>query len=83
MTLKRNDFVFRYVLRCIRGKMMIQFQVGHVIEDSPEEQNWVAVWWNKYVGSREVVRKDTIQLWSEQQPDPGVGEYEDRGRQII
>lgn len=80
MTLKRHDFVFRYVHRCIRGVFSVEYQVGHVIEDSPEEQSMVAVWWNKYVGPREVVHKSTIRLWSEQQPDPGIGEYEDQGK---
>lgn len=80
MTLKRNDFVYRYVLRRIQDRFSIQFQVGHVIEDSPEDQDWVAVWWNKYVGSREAVRKDMILLWSEQQPGPEISEYEDRGK---
>lgn len=81
MTLKYNDFVYRWVYCYARGRMILKFQTGHVIYDSPEDKDSVAVWWNKYAGKKEAVRKNTLTVWSENDPELiGVEEYIDEPR---
>lgn len=68
---KYNDYVFRWVVKLVssptpllddKGRVQTETikQFGHVMDDSPEDQRGVAVWWEKYRGPREMVDKLTL-----------------------
>jgi hypothetical protein len=69
---KRGELVAKYVHTWKAGEgFKTKVQYGRVEETSPAEQAWVAVWWDPYVGTKEMMRKDMIT----RNPDPNIEEY--------